>query len=184
MLSQLARTLKREQLILYLCMMLIEVNDFFNVKGNMNSKQIQLTAELIADNPGFYDLTLGNVKACFRHCMATKKLYDRLDGNLIIGWLREFKSEMADHCENVVSGNEAAARREELSGDAGAISHATYMAMLEARVNDGDADAARILDAYRERSKTVSPEEKRQKDMEFMKFKHEYLKKHGYGGKV
>lgn len=158
--------------------MITEVNDFFNVRGNMNAKQIKLTAELIIDNPGFYDLTLGNIKACFRHKMATAKLYDRLDGNIIIDWLREFKSDMADRCESVNEGRNQALRREQDSGDAGIITHAAYMAMLETRANDGDKEAVQVLNDYKKRSRILSEEEQRKHDFEFIRFKEEYERQH------
>lgn len=174
MLSHYKRSLDRDKQLMYLSMMIMEVNDFFNVKGNMNTKQIKLTAELILDNPNFYDITLGNIKACFRQRMMSEKIYDRLDGNLIIGWLREFKSEMADHCETVNEGNDRIRQREEQSGGVGAISHATYMAMLETRVNDGDEEAADILNEYRKRSRVLSKEDQHRKDIEFLKYKANY----------
>jgi hypothetical protein len=166
-------------------MLIIEVNDFFNVRGNMSQKQIRLTAELILDNPNFYDLTLGNIKSCFRQRMMSEKLYDRLDGNIIIQWLREFKSEMADHCETVNEGNDRIRQREETSGDAGSITHSTYMAMLEARANDGDEEAQRMLEDYRRRTQSITPEQRREKEMDFRKYKLEYLKQKGlYGNKT
>ncbi len=185
MLSQLRRSLDRKQQIMYLSMMIQEVNDFFNVKGNMNIKQMALTAELILDNPGFYDLTLGNIKACFRRKMMEGRLYDRLDGNIVIGWLREFKSEMADRCETVREGEDRIREREEAAAGVGPITHAAYMAMLKARANNGDSEALSILAEYRRRSKTVTAEERRKKDLEFFQFRQQYIKnrKHGEKGK-
>lgn len=176
MLSHIKRSLDRKDQIMILSMMISEVNDFFNVRGNMSTKQIKLTAELVIDNPGFYDLTLGNIKACFRHKMMTEKLYDRLDGNIIIGWLREFKSDMADHCETVNEGQDRLRQREESSGTAGAITHAAYMAMLEARANDGDTDAQKTLDAYRRRERVPTPEQIRRKQFEETLHKELYRK--------
>lgn len=180
MLSQYKRSLDRAQQLMYLSLMIGEVNDFFNVKGNMNPKQIRLTAELILDNDGFYDLTLGNIKACFREKMMSGKIYDRLDGNIIIGWLREFKSEMANHCETVSEGHERKRQREESQSDAGGIAHAVYMAMLESRANDGDKEAAAILEAYRRRAAIPSADEQRKKDLGFFAFNEQYKKKKGY----
>ena len=162
---------------MYLSMMITEVNDFFNVRGNMNAKQIKLTAELILDNPGFYDLTLGNIKACFRHKMATAKLYDRLDGNIIIDWLREFKSNMADHCETLHEGYDRLREREESSGNVGVITHTVYMAMLEAKANDGDKEAKAILTDYKKRAQILSPEEQRKEKLNFLKYKAQYYAK-------
>lgn len=161
-------------------MLLIEVNDFFNVRGNMNDKQIRLTAELILDNDNFYDLTLGNIKACFRQHMMQDKIYDRLDGNIIIGWLREFKSDFADSCENASIGRERTKLRDEAAQGGGAISHKVYMAMLEARANDGDKEAEKILDGISRRAHIGSPDERRKKELDFFKYKHDYLKKKGY----
>lgn len=106
--------------------------------------------------------------------MMSEKIYDRLDGNIIIGWLREFKSEMADICENASMGRERAKQREEVSGNAGAITHTVYLAMLEARANDGDKGAQQILDDYKQRAKIPTLEERHRKKVEFFKFKTQY----------
>ncbi len=178
-LSQCGRALTRDQQVMYVSMLILEVNDFFNVKGKMTARQMRITAELILDNDSFYDLTLGNIKACFRERMMTEKLYDRLDGNIIISWLRQFKSDLADQCENRSIGRERERQREESKGGAGAITHATYMAMLEARANDGDEDAARTLADIRRRAAVKSPEQQRQEEMDYMRYKAQYLKKKG-----
>lgn len=170
------RGLDRRQQLMYLGMMITEVNGFFNVRGNMDARQITLTAELILDNPGFYDLTLGNIKACFRHKMATARLYDRLDGNIIIGWLREFKSDMADYCESVRTGQERTEARERASSDAGCITHAVYLEMLADKANQGDKDAQAILADYAARPRILSEDEQKAKDFAFLKFKEEYIK--------
>lgn len=157
--------------------MVHELKEWFNVKCNLNPDQEALTAELILDDVCFYDLTLGNIKACFRQHMKDATLYDRLDGNIIIGWLREFKSDMADWCESTHIREEV----EDSSPDA--ISHAAYMAMLESRANDGDREARKILDNYQERTRIPSPEQMRRKEFEqtlheelYRKDRDKYLK--------
>lgn len=170
------RGLDRRQQLMYLGMMIAEVNDFFNVRGNMNARQIALTAELILDNPGFHDLTLNNIKACFRHKMATAKLYDRLDGNIIIQWLREFKSEMADWCESVRAGRDRADSQENASTEADPVTHAVYIEMLRNRADKGDREAAAILGDYAKRSRILSDEERKAKKIEFLRYKAQYLK--------
>lgn len=92
------RSLKRRDALMAVSIAILEVKQWFNVKGNMTDRQVKMTAEMILDHPHFYDLSLGNIKACFRERMMEEKLYDRLDGNIIIGWLRKFKSDMADAC--------------------------------------------------------------------------------------
>lgn len=168
--SHLKRGLSRDEAMLTIGIMIKEVRDWFNVKGNMNEVQIALTSEMILDHPAFYDLTLGNIKACFRQRMMSEKLYDRLDGNIIIGWLREFKSEMADYCYSVKS-----EQRTDDTPDA--ISHEVYKEMLRARAQSGDKEASAILVEYEKRSRIPTEEESRRKELEFFKYKTEYLKK-------
>lgn len=154
-----------------------EVKEWFNVKNNITHDQEAMTAEMILDAPVFYDLTLGNIKACFRERMMGEKLYDRLDGSIIIGWLREFKSRMAEHCENVNIGRDRLEQRKDTGDNAGAIAFETYMAMLESRANDGDKDAQRSLSEFRKRAAVKSEAQIRKEKLDFHKFKMQYLKK-------
>lgn len=174
MLSQMKRGLDKNRQIMYISMLIKEVNDFFNVKGNMSAPQIKLTAELILDNPGFYDLTLGNIKACFRNKMMTAKLYDRLDGQIIIQWLREFKSEMAETvCDRSMGVQETENREIGKTYD-------EYINSLKERAEKGDAKAIESLKLQQEWmqkiKRTPTLEERRKKEIEFMKYKLQYLK--------
>ena len=73
-----------------------EVVQFFNVGKIMNDVQVAITAELIIDR--FYYLKLEEIKYCFQRAMCSGKVYDRLDGNIIIGWLNEYDSERNEFC--------------------------------------------------------------------------------------
>lgn len=90
------KNMERKEALLTLSIAILEVKEWFNVKGNMTDRQVRMTAEMILDYPSFYDLSLGNIKACFREKMMNEKLYDRLDGNIILGWLKDFKSRLSD----------------------------------------------------------------------------------------
>ena len=105
MLSQLKRGLNTDESMFVVSMMIREVRDWFNVKGNMTDKQIAMTAKMILDYPDFYDLSLGNIKSCFQKRMMSEKLYDRLDGNIIITWLKEFKRNMSESCYETAERN-------------------------------------------------------------------------------
>lgn len=182
-LSRLKRGLSRQQQVVYVAMLIIEANDFFNVKGNMNKKQIRLTAELILDHQPFSDLTLGNIKACFREHMMSDRLYDRLDGNIIIGWLRGFKARMADWCENRRIGEERERLREESESGTESVTYQAYIAMLESKAAGGDTQAAEMLGQCRRmtgKADRLTPEQRRQRELGFFRFKTEYLKKKGY----
>ena len=175
-LRHIRQSLDRRDQTMLISEMIREVNEFFNVGNGMTARQMKLTAELILDNPGFSDLTLGNVKACFRQRMMSEKLYNRLDGNIIIGWLREFKSDMADWCENRNLGRDRMERQDDTRDGAGAIAFETYMAMLESRANDGDKEAQKTLAEFRRRAAIKSAEQTRQDRLDFHKFKMQYLK--------
>ena len=62
----------------------------------MNDVQVALTADLIIDR--FYYLKLEEIKLCFRNAMASGKIYDRLDGNIILGWLNEYDAQRDVNC--------------------------------------------------------------------------------------
>lgn len=68
-----------------------EVCDFVNVGKNMNDIQVALTADMIISS--YNHLKLEEIKYCFRRAMCTEKLFDRLDGNIILGWLHDYDME-------------------------------------------------------------------------------------------
>jgi hypothetical protein len=76
-----------------LCKLIGDTCDFFNVGGNMTDIQIQQTAIMIIDSYhwfNIYDFTL-----CFKNAKVGKygKLYDRLDGAVILQWLEAYNQE-------------------------------------------------------------------------------------------
>lgn len=160
------KNMERREALLAISIAILEVKEWFNVKGTMTDRQVSMTAEMILDHPQFYDLSIGNIKACFRQRMMTEKLYDRLDGNIIIGWLREFKSEMADatyrqRCEK----DRMEKIKEEKSGDDGAL-------------NKRALDLLKNLPSAK---KHRTKEEQEQWKRDFLRYKAEYIinKKNG-----
>lgn len=79
-----------EQLKAFVQQAIINVNQFVNVEG-MNSEQIRLTASLVIQE--FVNLNIADIKLCFQMGMAGRfgKLYNRIDGQIILGWLREYQ---------------------------------------------------------------------------------------------
>lgn len=81
-----------------------EVVQFFNVGKTMNDKQVAITSDLIIDR--FYYLKLEEIKYCFHRAMCSGKVYDRLDGNILIGWLNEYDAERDEFCSlNIINEN-------------------------------------------------------------------------------
>lgn len=81
-----------------------EVVQFFNVGKTMNDKQVAITSDLIIDR--FYYLKLEEIKYCFHRAMCSGKVYDRMDGNILIGWLNEYDAERDEFCSlNIINEN-------------------------------------------------------------------------------
>lgn len=114
-----------------------EVCDFFNVGKNMNDMQVALTVDLIVER--FWYFKLEEVKYCFRRAMMREKLFDRLDGNIIIGWLETYDAERTE--EAVRLSEQEDARRLRTEPDDNAVTLGEYLAKLEQRA-DTDEEAA------------------------------------------
>lgn len=136
-----------------------EVCDFFNVGKNINDVQVATTVEMIIES--FWHLKLEEVKYCFRRAMRTERLFDRLDGNIILGWLRTYDEERTEEAIRI-SEQEAT---EEVNAHClpapGAISYEEYMAILERQAAAGDKEAQSKLKSIRSIPKSgLSPDKK------------------------
>lgn len=174
-LGKIKRSIPEEYAMMIVSVALMEVRDWFNTSGNLSDSQIAMLAEMIIDR--FYDYSLNEIKAVFRRKMSEGKVY-RIDGNVIMGWLSEYDLERDNHSEDMArNGNQ-------YDPNPGAITHKAYIAMLEARANDGGEEPKRILADYRKRSKVCTQEDHRKKQMDFLRYKHEYLKYRGHHDKT
>jgi hypothetical protein len=119
-----------------------EVCDFFNVGKNMNDTQIALTVDLIIEQ--FWYFKLEEIKYCFRRAMMREKLFDRLDGNIIIGWLRDYDAERTEEAMRI-SDQESLQMLNEPKAYSGAVSFNDYIADLKERAKT-DKEAEKLLD--------------------------------------
>ena len=119
-----------------------EVCDFFNVGKNMNDAQIALTVDLIIGR--FWYFKLEEIKYCFRRAMMREKLFDRIDGNIIIGWLRDYDSERTEEAMRLSDQRESQELNEPKERP-GAISYEQYIALLRETAAT-DLEAAKILE--------------------------------------
>lgn len=77
-----------EMTIDVLKLMLIQFQDFYNVKSKMNDNQLTETAYIICQEYrhfNYYDIGM-----TLKTAKATEKIYDRIDGGMILGWLSQF----------------------------------------------------------------------------------------------
>lgn len=122
-----------------------EVCDFFNVGKNMNDSQIAATADLILER--FWYLKLEEVKACFHKAMINGRLFDRLDGNIILGWLRDYDTERTEEAMRISDQEEAQAAKDFKPSD-NAVSWDAYIDSLWRLALYADADAVETLSGY------------------------------------
>lgn len=89
--------------------LLYDLKNFFSVGNGMNDRQIELLAQLIFKE--YYFLTILDLKFCFERAMVGDfgKLYNRLDGGIIMGWIAEFSEQKQSKAEelNILKSNES-----------------------------------------------------------------------------
>jgi len=143
-----------------------EVCDFFNVGKNMNDSQIALTADLIIEN--YWYLKLEEIKYCFRRAMRRERLYDRLDGNIILSWIQAYDDERTEEAMRISEQEDSQAALSPCSGPA-SVSLEEYCGLLSSQALNGDESARRQLEEIKGMSGSV---DLREKELEFFKWKH------------
>lgn len=118
--------------------------DFFNVPETMNAKQVAITVDLIIDTYPY--MQVDDIALCFRNAMKGNygRIYNRIDGQIILGWLREYNKERCAAAV-LISYNEHKAHLSEEARPTQGIFYTDYRAELERRAKAGDPEAIRAL---------------------------------------
>ena len=76
-----------------LVIILTDLIKFFNVGKSMGQEQLVQTIQLIIED--FYYFNIEDFKLCFNNAKRGKygKIYDRIDGNVIYGWIESYANE-------------------------------------------------------------------------------------------
>lgn len=124
--------------------LIAETLEFFNAGNDMNDRQVAMTADLIIEEYPY--MQPDDLKLCFRGAMKGKygKLYNRIDGQIILGWLREYNRERCTAADRH-SYNEHKAHLSEEARPTEGIFYSEYRAELERRAQGGDDEAKRLL---------------------------------------
>lgn len=119
--------------------------DFFNAGNDMNDRQVALTVDFILDEYPY--MQADDITLCFRNAMKGKygKLYNRIDGQIIMGWLREYNRERCTVAEEQ-SYNEHKAYLSDAARPTDGMFYSEYRAELERRAKDGDEQAVKQLE--------------------------------------
>lgn len=168
-LAQIKNHISPDTAKMIVAMAIEDVNRLFRSDRRMEPQDIAVTAKAILRR--FWYLKPEDIKKCFNGRRPKQFV---LEGDSFLSWLAEYDLRRDNTCEDMAaSGNRT-------DPDTGYISHKTYLAMLEARANDGDSEAKRIVAGYRARSRVSSKGDAERKKTAFRLFKHEYLKSKGY----
>jgi len=82
-----------------LTIIIIDLVKFFNIGKSMNDEQVGQTIQLIQDE--FWMLKPEDFKLCFNNAKKGLygKVYDRIDGQIIIEWLKKYLNERMNYSE-------------------------------------------------------------------------------------
>lgn len=127
-----------------LVILIADALEFFNVVNTMSSTQVATTIDLIIEEYPY--MKTDDFKLCFKNAMKMKygENYNRIDGSIIMGWLREYNKERCAVADNQ-SWNEHKSymngERKEVNG----IFYEEYRAELEKHALTGDEFAINAL---------------------------------------
>lgn len=119
-----------------------EVCDFFNVGKNMNPTQVAVTVDIIIDS--YSHLKLEEIKYCFRRAMKQSVLFDRLDGNIILGWLAQYDHERTMECVKLSERDDARRMQGQISAGA-TMSFGEFAEKVRRQAEDGDVGAQDMM---------------------------------------
>ena len=104
--------INEEDTIDEICLIILDLTKWFNVKNNISETQLYSLASMIMNE--YKHLNLLDLGICFKFAKLGKygKVYDRLDGGLILEWLNRYD---ADKTEIIV--NRRLQQNNEYKGD-------------------------------------------------------------------
>tara|TARA_R100000655_G_scaffold108878_2_gene161857 strand:- start:1839 stop:2264 length:426 start_codon:yes stop_codon:yes gene_type:complete len=80
-------------------LLLLDLTNFFAVKNGMTADMIEDIVEMIIQEHS--NMTLYDIGLCFREGKVGRygKVYDRLDGGIIMEWCNKYQNKFIDACE-------------------------------------------------------------------------------------
>ena len=128
-----------------LVLILSDALEFFNASETMNDRQVAVTVDLILEEYPY--MQADDITLCFRNAMKGRygKPYNRIDGQVIMGWLREYNRERCTLASEQ-SYNEHKARLSDEARPTDGIFYAEYRAELQRKADGGDEEARRRLE--------------------------------------
>ena len=120
-----------------LVILIADALEFFNVGNPMSATQVATTVDLIIEEYPY--MKTDDFKLCFKNAMKMKygENYNRIDGSIIMGWLREYNKERCAVADNQSWNTHKAKLSGETNFTSG-LSYEEYRNELKLRVGQGD----------------------------------------------
>ncbi len=117
---------------------------FFNVVNTMSDTQVAMTVDLIIEEYPY--MKTDDFKLCFKNAMKMKygESYNRIDGQVIMGWLREYNKERCAIADSQ-SWNEHKAHMADEQRTTNGMFYEEYREELKKRALSGDKSAINAL---------------------------------------
>lgn len=127
-----------------LVILIADALDFFNVSNTMTDTQVAMTVDLIIEEYPY--MKTDDFKLCFKNAMKMRygENYNRIDGSIIMGWLREYNKERCAVADRQ-SFNEHKAHIADEGKPVSGMFYEEYRAELEKRASSGDKAAINAL---------------------------------------
>ena len=117
---------------------------FFNATETMSDVQVAITVDLIMEEYPYFKMD--DLKLCFKNAMKMKygRIYNRIDGQVIMSWLREYNKERCAAADTQ-SWNEHKSHIEDELKPMSGMFYEEYRTELEKRAASGDESAINAL---------------------------------------
>ena len=125
-------------------LLIADALEFFNSSETMSDVQVATTVDLIMEEYPY--MKTDDLKLCFKNAMKMKygSIYNRIDGQVIMNWLRQYNKERCAVADTL-SWNEHKAHLAEEGRAISGMFYEEYRAELEKRALSGDETAINAL---------------------------------------
>lgn len=122
-------------------LLLEEVVSFFNASNTMEDTQVAFTTDMIIEEYPYFKVD--DMKLALRNGMKGKygEIYNRLDGSVIMGWLRQYNRERCARAD-ILSHNDHKQLNE---AESNCLYYEDYRRMLQEKAANGDQEAKKAL---------------------------------------